>query len=70
MQVPNFTVARKGVGSVRFLERVDVRGVDLDAIVRFNKGSIEVGGTGHVNIQQPARRHTPSEHSSALGGMQ
>ena len=42
--VANFTVGRRGVGSVRWLEPSDVRGLDLDATVQLSKGSIEVGG--------------------------
>ena len=40
--VSNFTVGRDGVGSVRWLDDVDVRGLDLDSIVSLAKGSIEV----------------------------
>lgn len=40
--VANFTVGRPGVGSVRWLEEVDVRGVDVDALVRLTKGGVEV----------------------------
>ena len=42
--VANFTVGRRGVGCVRWLEPSDVRGLDLDATVQLSKGSIEVGG--------------------------
>ena len=42
--VANFTVGRRGVGSVRWLEPSDARGLDLDATVQLSKGSIEVGG--------------------------
>ncbi len=42
--VANFSVGRRGVGSVRWLEPTDVRGLDLDATVQLSKGSIEVGG--------------------------
>ncbi|KAL4425557.1 hypothetical protein ABPG75_009573 [Micractinium tetrahymenae] len=41
-EVANFCVGRRGVGSVRWLEPVDVRGLDLDATVQLSKGSIEV----------------------------
>lgn len=40
-EVSNFCVGRRGVGSVRWLEPVDVRELDLDATVQLNKGSIE-----------------------------
>ncbi|QHO22498.1 Nuclear pore complex protein [Arachis hypogaea] len=41
-RVPNFTVGRLGYGSVRFLEKTDVRGLDLDQIVKFYKHEIVV----------------------------
>ncbi|KAL1347456.1 hypothetical protein HN51_023539 [Arachis hypogaea] len=41
-RVPNFTVGRLGYGSVRFLEKTDVRGLDLDHIVKFYKHEIVV----------------------------
>ncbi|PSC76893.1 nuclear pore complex NUP98A isoform B [Micractinium conductrix] len=41
-EVANFVVGRRGVGSVRWLEPTDVRGLDLDASVQLSKGSIEV----------------------------
>lgn len=40
--VSNFTVGRDGVGSVRWLDDVDVRGLDLDSVVSLAKGSVEV----------------------------
>ncbi|KAI3438757.1 hypothetical protein D9Q98_001175 [Chlorella vulgaris] len=40
--VSNFSVVRRGVGSVRWLEPTDVRGLDLDTTVQLSKGSIEV----------------------------
>lgn len=40
--VANFTVGRPGVGSVRWLEEVDIRGVDVEALVRLTKGGVEV----------------------------
>lgn len=43
--VANFSVGRRGVGSVRWLEPTDVRGLDLDATVQLSKGSIEVRGS-------------------------
>lgn len=41
-KVSNFVVARKGVGRIRWLHPVDVRGLDLDAIVRLETGTVEV----------------------------
>lgn len=41
-EVANFTVGRRGVGAVRWLEPVDVRGLDLDALVDLARGSVEV----------------------------
>ena len=40
--VANFTVGRRGVGSVRWLDPVDVQSVDLDSIVNLSRGSVEV----------------------------
>lgn len=40
--VANFTVGRPGVGSVRWLEEVDVRGVDVEDLVRLSRGGVEV----------------------------
>lgn len=44
--VANLVVGRRGVGSVRWLEPTDVRGLDLDATVQLSKGSIEVSACG------------------------
>jgi len=40
--VANFTVGKDGVGSVRWLDPVDIRGLDLDSIITLAKGSIDV----------------------------
>ncbi len=40
--VSNFTVGRRNIGAVRWLEPSDVRGLDLDSILALGKGSIEV----------------------------
>ncbi len=40
--VANFTVGRPGIGSVHWLEEVDVRGVDVEGLVRLTKGGVEV----------------------------
>lgn len=37
-QVPNFVVGRQGFGAIRFLQPTDVRGLDLDSLVRFSRG--------------------------------
>lgn len=41
-RVPNFTVGRKGFGSVRFLGETDVRGLDLEEIIIFNDKEVIV----------------------------
>lgn len=48
--VSNFTLRRPGAGSVRWLEAVDVRGLDLGAIVRIGRGSIEVSNKIIVDL--------------------
>lgn len=40
--VANFTVGKEGVGSVRWLDPVDIRGLELDSIITLAKGSIDV----------------------------
>jgi hypothetical protein len=40
--LPSFCVVRRGVGSVRWLDPVDVEGVDLDACVSLGRGCVEV----------------------------
>lgn len=42
MQVSNFAVIRQGVGRVQWNVPVDVRGLNVGAVVRLNKGSVEV----------------------------
>ncbi len=37
-------VGRKDVGEVAFIDAVDLRGVDLDAVVDMDKGRIQVYG--------------------------
>ena len=41
--VSGFRVSRQGVGSVRWLEPTDVRGLDVNSTVRLTKGAVEVG---------------------------
>ena len=41
-KVSNFVVFRRDVGRIRWLQPVDVRGLDLDAIVRLDTGIVEV----------------------------
>ncbi|RCV46332.1 hypothetical protein SETIT_9G523200v2 [Setaria italica] len=41
-RVPNFVIGRAGYGQVRFLGNTDVRGIDLNDIVRFDKHSVVV----------------------------
>ncbi len=41
-RVANFTVGRTGYGSVRWIDPVDIRGLDLDSIVTLARGSIDV----------------------------
>ncbi|KAF7841563.1 nuclear pore complex protein NUP96 [Senna tora] len=43
-RVPDFIVGRFGYGSVRYLEETDVRGLNLDEIVKFHKHEIIVYG--------------------------
>lgn len=43
-RVPDFTVGRFGYGSVRYLEKTDVRGLNLNEIVKFHKHEIIVYG--------------------------
>ena len=40
--VANFTVRREGVGSVRWLDPVDIRNLNVDSIVTLANGSIDV----------------------------
>ncbi|KAK9845938.1 hypothetical protein WJX81_006497 [Elliptochloris bilobata] len=40
--VANFAVGARDMGRVRWLEPVDVRALNLDAVVRMGKGSVEV----------------------------
>lgn len=47
--VENFTVGRRNHGKVRWLDATDVRGLDLDAIVKFDKDSVSVYLTGGVS---------------------
>lgn len=41
-ELSNFTIKKDNVGSIKFLKPVDVRGLDLDAIVEFYPTSIVV----------------------------
>ena len=45
--VSNFVVALDDVGQVRWLQPVDLRGLDLDAIVKMGTGVVEVS-TQHL----------------------
>jgi len=42
MSVPNFQIFKKGSGSIRFLEPVDVIGLDIDSVVEFGNREIIV----------------------------
>ena len=44
--VSNFVVALADVGSVRWLQPVDLRGLDLDAIITMGPGVVEVRAYG------------------------
>lgn len=55
--VANFAVCARGLGRVRWLEPVDVRGLDLDAIVRLGKGSVEARPT--LTLPTPRRSRWP-----------
>lgn len=39
-----FTLSRRGVGSLRWLVPVDVRGLELDQIARIDQGEMGQGG--------------------------
>ncbi|KAF8718221.1 hypothetical protein HU200_025715 [Digitaria exilis] len=41
-RVPDFIIGRAGYGQVRFLSNTDVRGIDLNDVVRFDKHSVGV----------------------------
>lgn len=41
--VAGFKVSRHGIGSVRWLDPTDVRGLDVNNTVRLTKGAVEVG---------------------------
>ncbi|KAF2301473.1 hypothetical protein GH714_025084 [Hevea brasiliensis] len=41
-RVPDFTVGRLGYGRVKFLGMTDIRGLDLDQIVKFHRHEIVV----------------------------
>ena len=41
-QIEDFVVTRKNFGSVRWLEPVDVRGLEIDRVVRIERGVIYV----------------------------
>ena len=41
--VSGFKVSRQGIGSVRWLEPTDVRGLNVNSLVRLTKGAVEVG---------------------------
>lgn len=41
--VSGFKVSRQGIGSVRWLDPTDVRGLDVNDTVRLTKGAVEVG---------------------------
>ncbi len=45
--VSSFVVGRRGFGCVRWLEPVDVRGLDVEGVVSITKGSLEVRA-GHA----------------------
>lgn len=65
--VANFSVGRRGVGSVRWLEPTDVRGLDLDATVQLSKGSIEVrGSTCNSSVVGGLLAWQPCLHREAL----
>lgn len=41
-RVPNFIVGRLGYGHIKFITETDVRGLNLDQIVKFNRHSVSV----------------------------
>lgn len=53
-RVPHFVVGRKRFGQVKFSGETDVRGLDLDEIVRFGRHSVAVYGD---DARKPALGH-------------
>ncbi len=41
-KVANFTLRRQRIGQIRWIDPVDVRGLDIDATVRLSKDTVEV----------------------------
>ena len=58
--VSNFTVGRKGYGSVRWIDPVDIRGLDLDSIVTLARGSIDVYPDADVKPPVGQRLNCPA----------
>jgi len=56
VQVSNFTIRHAWFGSIRFLQPVDLRGLQIDSIVHFSSRSIEVYGED-CPVTKPARGH-------------
>lgn len=54
VQVSNFTIRHAWFGSIRFLQPVDLRGLQIDKIVQFTSQSIEVYGED-CPVAKPAR---------------
>ena len=64
--LPGFSVGRTGVGEVAFLAPVDVRGLDMGAVLTIQPGQVtaydgwaEEGGGGDLGADTPRRRVKP-----------
>ncbi|KAL6777466.1 NUP189 [Auxenochlorella protothecoides x Auxenochlorella symbiontica] len=59
--VPEFVIGRRGLGSVAWLEPVDVRGLDLDDVITISRGGVEVYLEGPAKPPVGAGLNRPAE---------
>ncbi len=60
--VPNFSIWHTGFGSITFLKPVDLRGVDLDAIVSIDRWDIAVYDTKEASQNKAGTDSSPIGH--------
>eukprot|EP00924_Labyrinthula_sp_SR-Ha-C_P007311 snap_masked-scaffold_8-processed-gene-14.80-mRNA-1 protein AED:1.00 eAED:1.00 QI:0/-1/0/0/-1/1/1/0/1157 len=59
-EMENFQIMRKGVGSVKWIDKVDVRELVVDEVVQIENESVEVYGTDTESPEQGEKLNNPA----------
>ena len=62
--VSGFKVSRQGIGSVRWLDPTDVRGLNINSLVRLTKGAVEVRATPNSSHTEASTKACMLSHQA------